>query len=188
VLAAAALVALGGCASVPLGAPGPSMENVSRIRAARLPALALGTFSLAPDRSASLDQSISIRTNSFYSPYGNSFASYLKEALTADLRAAGALDPASAIRVAAQLTESEIQVPSGTAQAVLAARFVVTRSGKGVYDKELRARATWQAEFNGFDAVPMAVYRYELLYRNLVAALVNDEEFRRAVTGDASAV
>lgn len=181
VAAAFALIALSGCALAPLGAPIPSVENIGKARAAGLPPMALGTFTLAPGQPADMDQKISIRSNKLYSPYGSSFAAYLKQSLASDLHAAGLLDPAAPVVIAGQLTDSRIEVPVGPASATVAARFSVTRSGQVVYAKELRARAAWEAGFVGAQAVPEALNRYEQLYRQLTAMLLGDPEFQVAV-------
>jgi hypothetical protein len=180
-LACGLALALAGCAMAPMGKPVPSMENIGKARGAGLPPMALGSFTLAPGKEPSLDQKVSIRTNTIYSPFESSFAAYLKETLAADLRAAGLLDAQSPVVVGAQLTDSQISVPVGEASATIAARFTVSRAGAPVYAKELRARSEWKAEFNGFEALPMAVNRYEQLYRQLTAALLDDAEFRAAV-------
>jgi hypothetical protein len=175
------LAALSGCAIAPLGAPVPSMDNIARARAARLPPLAVGSFALAPGKPRGMDEKISIRSNTLHSPFGSSFAAYLKEAVATDLRAAGLLDPASPVTVSGQLTDSDISVPIGEANGTVAARFLVTKGTATVYDKELRARATWSAPYIGVEAVPMALNRYQLLYRDLTAMLFSDPDFQSAV-------
>lgn len=173
-------VGLTACAVAPMGPPSPSLENIGKARAAGLPPLALGTFVLAPGRSSGMDEAVSIRANRLHSPYGNSFAAYLKETIAADLRAAGLLQEGAASVLSGQLTDSRIETPPGTASAAIAARFVLARAGRVVYDKELRAEATWKAEFNGFEAVPMAVNQYGSLYRQLTGKLFDDPDFRAA--------
>lgn len=128
-----------------------------------------------------MDERISIRGNTLRSPFGNSFSAYLRESLATDLRAAGLLDPGAAIVISGQLTESDISVPIGTANGAVSAKFEVTRGGRPLYAKELRARASWEAPFNGFEAVPMALNRYQVLYRDLTATLLSDPEFQAAV-------
>lgn len=179
--AAGLALALAGCAMAPLGAPVPSMDNIGKLRAAALPPVAVGAFSLAAGRPAAMDQKITIRTNVLYSPYRSSFAAYLKESLATDLRAAGALDPAASTVVSGELTDSRIEVPSGPAFATVAARFVVTRGGRQLYARELRARSDWNAGFIGAEAVPMALNHYTLLYRQLTSRLIDDPEFQAAV-------
>lgn len=172
---------IAGCAMLAMGPPVPSVDNIGKARAAGLAPVALGEFKLAAGLPAAVDQRISIRTNTFFSPFGSSFASYLKESLATDLRAAGLLDPASPVIVSAELTDSRIDVPTGPATATVAARFVVTRAGARVYARELRANAAWNAPFIGIEAVPPALNRYQNLYRELNTALLSDPEFQAAV-------
>lgn len=179
--AALAVLLVAGCARVPLAPPSPAMDSIVAARAAGIAPVSLGEFRLAPGRPASVDQSVTARTNTFYSPYGDSFAQYLKEALAADLRAAGLLQADAATTVEGWLTDSRLEVPNGPASAAVAARFVVVRSGRTLYDRELRAEDRWQAPFIGVEAVPDAVNRYGLLYRRLAADLVADPAFRAAV-------
>jgi len=178
-LASAALLA--GCAIAPMGPPVPSAENIMKARSAGLPAMAVGAFVLAPGKDPALDQKVSLRTNTIHSPYGSSFAAYLKETLASDLRGAGLLDPAAALVISGELTDSRLDVPMGMASAAIAARFSVNRAGAPVYTKELRADSSWNAGFNGFEAVPTAVNRYEQLYRQLAGKLLEDPEFLAAV-------
>jgi len=175
------VLAVGGCALAPLGHPVPSMANIAAARSADLPPMALGPFQLAAGKSPVLDQRVSIRSNNLYSPYSSSFSAYLRETLATDLRAAGLLDSASTTIVSGELTDSRIDVPTGTASATVAARFTVTRGGATLYVKELRARTTWASGFVGAEAVPMAVNHYEQLYRQLVASFLGDAELQAAV-------
>jgi hypothetical protein len=143
--------------------------------------MALGKFTLADGKSAGMDQKVSVRSNTFFSPFDSSFAAYLKEALATDLRTAGLLDAQAPVILSAELTDSQIDVPAGDASATIAAQFTVTRSGQTVYRKELRQRSSWKASFVGIEAIPAARNEYEQLYRKLSAALLEDPEFRAAV-------
>lgn len=180
-MALASACVLAGCAITPLGPPVPSVDTIAKARAAGLPPLALGAFALAPGKDPGLDQKVSIRTNTIHSPFGSSFAAYLKETLAGDLRGAGLLDPASPVVISGQLTDSRIDAPVGASTATLAARFSVNRAGAVVYAKELRADSSWSSGFVGAEAVPMAVNHYEQLYRQLAGKLLEDGEFRAAV-------
>jgi hypothetical protein len=175
-----AIVLLAGCAQLQLGQPVPSIDNIQKARASGIAPLSLGHFAIAPGKDVSLDQKVSARSNTIYSPYASSFARYLKETLAADLAAAGLLDPASAIVVEGWLTDSQLDVPTGQARGSVAARFTLTKAGARIYDKEHRASATWAASFVGVEAVPGAINEYGLLYRKLVAMLLDDPAFRAA--------
>jgi hypothetical protein len=174
------MLVLCGCAQLHLGAPIPSIDNIQSARASGIAPVALGSFSLAPGKSPSVDQYVTARTNTFYAPDGGSFARYLRATLATDLAAAGLLDPASGTVIEGLLTDSQLDVPSGQARGSVAARFIVTRGGAKVYDRELRANAQWTAPFIGIEAVPAAMNHYGLLYRQLLAALLEDPAFRAA--------
>ncbi|RYY93581.1 MAG: hypothetical protein EOO24_26495 [Comamonadaceae bacterium] len=180
--AAATLLALGGCAIAPLGAPAPSLQNITKARAAGIAPVTLGAFRLAQGVDPAVDQRIVIRSNTLHSPFGSSFAAYLRETLAADLRAAGLLDAASPVVITGELVDSRIDVPMGTAPAsgAVSARFAVTRLGTKVYEREFTARSEWMTTFLGVETIPMAMGRYELLYRELAAMLLDDPSFQRA--------
>jgi hypothetical protein len=179
-LLAAALLGTG-CAQMKMGAPVPGIENIQKARASGIPAVALGTFKLAPGKDAALDQRVVVRTNSIYSPYDSSFASYLKESLAVDLAAAGLLNAASTTVISGLLTDSQLNVPTGPANATVAARFTVTRAGANVYEKELRASSAWTASFIGVEAISGGLNEYGLLYRKLLAQLLDDPQFVAAL-------
>ena len=178
----ALLLALGvaGCANISLGSPVATIENIAAAREAGIAPVALGRFALAPGRPSGMDTKIDIRSNSIYSPFDGSLAGYLKEALAVDLRAAGLYDPASPVVVSGELTESAIEVPMGTSPAwsEVAAKFVVTRGGAHVYEREFRARMDWTTKFMGVEEIPVAIGRYGLLHRKLVTDLLRDPRFR----------
>jgi hypothetical protein len=50
-----------------------------------------------------------------------------------------------------------------------------------VFDRELTVQSSWESSFMGAVAVPAAMNQYQALYKMLVAKLVDDPEFRKAV-------
>ena len=179
-MAAAVTIQLTGCAT-PMGAPQASIDNTTRLRGAGLAPAALGSFTLAPGQSASMDQSVGLRGSQVHSPYDRSFAQYLKETLRVELDAAGLLDPASQAVISGTLTESDADAAIGTGTAKLAARFVVKRGQAVAYDRTLRADASWESSFVGAVAIPLAAGQYQGLYRKLAGQLFEDPEFRKAL-------
>ena len=180
VLAAAA--ALTGCARIPLGAPVASVDNIQKAKGLGMAPVALGEFK--PDAAkdaAKLDKTLSVRSNAVYSPLDESFAKYLQETLRVELQAAGLLDSASATSIRGDLTDSQLDAAIGQGTGSLAARFVVARGGRTLYDKELKVNATWDSSFIGAVAIPAAVNEYTALHRKLVATLLADPAFRTAV-------
>lgn len=180
-VALAAAAALGGCAQYKLGEPVPSVDAIRSLRASQVAPVALGEFRLAAGKNSSIDRGVMVRTNMVESPYERSFALYLKHALAADLGAAGLLDDRSGVMISAELTDSALDVPVGTGSARVAARFVVTRSGRKVFERELAAQSAWPSSFVGVTALITAINEYGLLYRKLVAQLIADPQFVEAL-------
>ena len=170
-----------GCAQVKLAAPTASVDNIQRAKASGMAPVMVGDFKLAPGKDAALDQRVSIRSNSFYSPFDSSFAKYLGETLSADLRGAGVLAPSSTTTIRGELTQSMVDASIGQGQGALAGRFVVQKDGKTSFDKELKVGATWESSFVGAVAIPAAINEYVALYHKLVGQLLDDADFRKAV-------
>ncbi len=181
-IAAAAVISmqLTGCMTAKMAAPTPSVETAAKLRGANLTPVAVGSFKVDAAKSG-IDSSISLRGGNSVSAPGGSFAQYLGETLKVELASAGLLDPASSTVVSGTLTQSEGNAAVGTANAKLAARFVVTRGATVAFDRELSAEASWESSFMGGVAIPLAAQKYEGLYRTLVGNLVNDADFRAAI-------
>ena len=173
-LAAAALV---GCAIPRMPAPQPSIAVINRIDAARLPAMAVSSFAAAPALS---DKALGVRASQVR-PEGGSFAAYLGETLQAQLGAAGKLDAAAPIVIGGTLTENDVGAPIGEARGQLGAEFVVTRNERELFRKRLHVERRWGSSYFGFVAIDKADRMYTALYADLVSALIDDPDFRRAV-------
>lgn len=176
----AGAAALTGCAQIKMGAPSPSVDNIQKAKASGMAPAALGEFAPAPGKPAGFDAGLDVRSNTLSSPIDG--AKYLKETLATELKSAGLLDGASTTVIQGQLTQSELAVPVSQASGTLGARFVVVRAGRTVYDKELKVSASWESSFVGAVAIPAAVNEYTSLYRKLVGQLLDDAEFRRAMS------
>lgn len=173
-------VLLVGCAQIPMGEPAPSFENISKAQASGTAPVAIGDFRLDPGLAPEIDKGVSVRSNTVLSPVKGSFAQYLRQTLVTDMQASGLLDPAAPVTISGVLTDSTLDVPAGTGHASLGARFVVVRSGKTVYEKELKASASWPSSFIGMEAIPAGVNQYTTLYHALVGKLLDDPDYRMA--------
>ena len=178
-----ASAALTGCAQIKLGTPMASVDNIQKAKAGGMVPVALGDFSAPTGKDAALDAGINVRSNTVSSPVQGSFAQYLKENLSVELRAAGLLDPASKTVITGMLTDSQIDAAASQGRGSLGARFTVVRAGRQLYDRELRVQAVWESSFVGAVAIPAAVNEYSSLYRKLIGQLLDDPAFRAAVKG-----
>jgi len=174
-------LALSGCVSVKMGSPQPSLQTLEALRASDFPAMAVGSFTLAPGLPASLDRSASIRAVSLSSPEDGSFAKYLGKVLETDLRLSGKLDPNADTVLSGLLTASSVDSESDKGRATLGAKFSLLRAGKRVFEKTLKVDATWDSTFIGAVAIPDAINNYTALYDKLALSLLTDADFKAAV-------
>ncbi|MBY0241934.1 MAG: hypothetical protein K2X55_21740 [Burkholderiaceae bacterium] len=180
--AAFATLQLTGCAQLAMTPPKANIETTARLRGAAMAPANVGSFTLDAGKPESLDKSISLRgANSVSSPINGSFAQYLRESLKVELEAAGLLDPASATVITGKLTAAEVDAGMGTGKGQLGARFTVMRGNAVRFDRELKVESTWESSFVGAVAIPAAAGNYEALYRKLVANLLDDPAFRKAL-------
>jgi len=174
------LALFAGCAAT-MGQPQASIEDVQAIRGAQLPPVAVGDFSLASGVDPAIDTSVGIRATSLKSPIDGSFTQYLRQTLIAELRAAGLLEQTSPTMIQGVLADRQVDAGMGTGSGKLTARFTVKKRGTSVYDREFTATSTWDSSFIGAVAIPAAINEFTLLFRKLVAMLLADPEFRKAM-------
>ena len=186
----AALAALGAAACTtlpPLAEHQPTLANIQLLRNSEIPPLALGEFSPAPSLSERADRALAVRAEIIRAPGDGSFSSYLRQTLEAELRGAGKLDAASGTVISGQLTQSHVNTGGNESEGLLGARFIVSRGGQIVYDREHVVTSQWPSNFIGAIAIPDAMDHYNALYPAIVSDLLRNEEFRRAVRGPAPA-
>jgi hypothetical protein len=170
-----------GCANIQLDATGATSGTVEALRAASLKPAQVGAFKLSSDKQSAMDTSISGLRGHTLAPAKGSWSQLLKDTLITELTAAGLYDPTSGSVIEGQLTDSRVDAAMGTGTARLAARFVVTDGGRVVFEKETAVDANWESSFVGAVAIPAAMNQYGALYKALVAKLVDDPDFRRAL-------
>lgn len=176
ICALAALAPLASGASEPIGKHRPSLESVELLRQLSFPALAIGDFVVAPAVDGDMS-SVTVRFHKRVPPNGESFASYLKASIVTELKAVGRYDSAATIVITGELIESRLDDSS----AALAARILVARSGRNVYDKVLREESRWDLAFLGEVAIPDAFNQYTELYSKLIVQLFQDGTFKTAI-------
>ena len=135
-----------------------SPDQVQVLRAAALAPAKVGAVS-AQGADAHND-SITLRGTGMHSPYG-SYAQYLQEALTQDLREARLLDAQSSIEISALLLKNDIDAKGFvTASANIEARFTVKHAAQVAYEKNKSASIEWGSNFIGAVAIPRAQEHY----------------------------
>jgi hypothetical protein len=168
----------GGCS---LTAPryAASLENVQRIKDGDIQPTRVGTFQAAPGLQTA--KTVSLRGSSLGSPYENSFADYLAEALKQELSLAGKLSPDAQIEVSGILQKNDISIPLSRGNGDIAARFTVTRGDSVRYDQVKSVQDRWDSSFVGGIAIPRAQEQYPLMVQKLLAELYADPAFLQSL-------
>lgn len=158
----------------------PSIDNVQILKDAGVAASKLGKFDASP---AQVNvNGISLRGSTLQSPYANSYALYLAEAIRQELILAGKLGADSSIEISGTLLKNDIDVSGvsiGTGD--MEARFVVRKGESKLYDKIKTVHSEWESSFAGAVALPRGQQEYPRLVQRLLAALYADPDFLKAL-------
>jgi hypothetical protein len=172
-------ILISGCSSV---APqySASIENVQKLKDAGNIAAKVGKFDTDPGRGNA--NPISLRGSSLLSPYENSYATYLAEAIKQELALAGKLNPGTDIEISGMLLKNDIDA-SGFSTAIgdIEARFIVKRGGAELYNRVKAVHYEWESSFAGAVAIPRARQEYPHLVQRLLAELDTDQTFLEAL-------
>ncbi|WP_457282484.1 hypothetical protein [Polaromonas sp. P5_D5] len=169
-----------GCAG-PAPNYAPSIDNVETLKkmdGAR--AVKTGVISVAPDLQGGA--SLSLRANTMTSPVGKNYGDYIAAALRQELELAKLYNPQSGVEISGTLLKNNIDAGGMSTNAgQIEARFVVTANGQVRFDKVKRIERKWESSFAGAVAIPLAANNYPLMVQSLVASLVTDPDFVKAI-------
>ncbi len=178
---AGATIAIGLMSGCAMKAPPyqPSIDNVQLLQRAKVRPANLGEFSVKAGAVGATE--IKVRANTMTSPVGNSFASYLGNALKQELEMANLLDPKAQLEISGTLLSTDIDTAMGTASGYAEARFVVKQGGQVRFDKVKRGEHQWESSFAGAVAIPAAQINYPVIFQHLLSALYSDNDFQNSL-------
>lgn len=157
-----------------------SIDNVQKLKDAGDFASRVGGFDASPDKANA--NPISLRGSSLASPYSDSYAAYLAEAIRQELALAGKLRPDADIEISGMLLKNDIDTSGiNIATGDIEARFIVKQGASVRYDKVKTIHDEWESAFVGAVAIPRAQQQYPKLVQLLLAALYADPEFLQAL-------
>ena len=156
-----------------------SLENVQKLKDGDIQSAKVGTFKSEPGPDN--PKSISLRGSSLSSPYDDSYAAYLAEALKQELSMAGKLAPDAQIEVSGALQKNDISIPVSTGTGDITARFIVARGGTVRYDQVKTIHDQFDSSFVGAVAIPRAQEQYPIMVQKLLAELYADPAFIQAL-------
>lgn len=166
---------LTGCSTV---APNysPSLDNIAALKASGAAKARVGVFTATPG--AGNANPISIRGNTVASPYQDSYANYVAEALKQELMLAARYAADATIDISGTLLQNDVNAASFTTGHSNMEVRVVVKHGAGVrYDKVKAVNHQWESSFVGGIAIPRAIAEYPLMVSKLLAALYADPDF-----------
>ncbi|MGX9720213.1 hypothetical protein [Stenotrophomonas acidaminiphila] len=171
------------CVSTPVPKYQPSVENSSLILQAR-PVMDVGAFTASDGVQ---NRKLSMRGSSLQGGSDGTYATYLRDALIAELQISGGYVPGHDLRMDGQLVRNALNVAGvKTGSAEVGARFVLRRQGQIVYDKTLQSRHEWKSSFIGAIAIQAGIDNYGTTVQKLIGQLLADPEFIAATKTTAS--
>lgn len=125
---------------------------------------------------------ISLRGSQMHSPYNDSYAAYLTEAVRQDLILAGELSPQSDLVITGTLLKNDLSAGSAsTGEGDIEARFIVRKGNDVRYNQVKQAHTKWESSFVGAVAIPKAQQQYPVLVQKLLGQLYSDPAFMKAL-------
>lgn len=174
ILLLASCLVLSACISTPAPKYQPGIENTSRLIDSKLK-MTVGPFTAAQDVE---NDSLGMRGSQLKGGSDGTYATYLREALIAELQASGGLIENGHLVLSGQLTDNRLNagnIKTGTAN--VGARFVLQSGSQTLYDKTLAADHQWDSSFIGAIAIPAAIDNYATAVQKLINKLLSDPEF-----------
>lgn len=157
-----------------------SMDNVQTLKDAGDYTAKVGNFTSQSDPANA--NPISLRGSSLASPYNNSYATYLQEAIKQELALAGKLASGAEVEVSGVLLKNDLDASGfATGSGKIEARFVIKKGSQVLYDKVKSTQSQWESSFVGAIAIPRAQQEYPNLVRKLLTELYTDDSFIRAL-------
>jgi hypothetical protein len=110
------------------------------------------------------------------------FAQYLEDALTQDLKEVSAYDPKAGTLISATILKNNIDVSGfSKGEGAMAVKFLITRAGATRLDKTYTANTEFDSSFVGAIAIPNGQNEYGHLVKVLLAQVYADPEFVNAL-------
>jgi hypothetical protein len=156
-----------------------SIENVQKLKDGGNYTAKVGTFTSKSDPANA--NPISMRGSSLASPYEESYANYLAEAIKSELVLAGKLAPGSNVEISGVLLKNDIDAGMSVGTGDIQARFLVKRDGQIRYDQVKTAQNKWESSFAAAVALPRAVQEYPRMVQALLSELYTDKAFLQAL-------
>lgn len=158
----------------------PSTANVQSLRDSGAYAARVTEFGAEPGQSN--ENPLTIRGNTFLSPYDGSYAGYLAEALRQELALARKWSASADTAITGTVLVNTVSAPvasPGTAD--IRVRFTVMHGSQKRYEQEKGVHHEFPSAFLGPIAIPRAVQEYQIAVQQLLGTLYGDQAFIAAL-------
>lgn len=173
------LLVFSGCTSVAPSYVG-SRQNIEAINA-------IGDFNISVGKfvdSEAVDnkKQLSIRANTTISPYGQTYSSYLENAIRQDLLISGHYSQDSKIRISGILLKNDIDASGfSVGTGICEVEFNLSNNSTELYRKRFVQEHQWESSFAGAVAIPKAINEYPVMIEKLINKLLSDNDFIKAI-------
>jgi len=168
-----------GCAG-PAPNYAPSIDNVETLKKIEGASVKTGTIGVTAGMPGAA--ALSLRANTMTSPVGKNYGDYIAAALRQELELAKLYNPQSGVEISGTLLKNNIDAGGlSTNAGQIEARFVVKANGQVRFDKVKRIERKWESAFAGAVAIPLAANNYAPMVQSLIASLVSDPDFVKAI-------
>jgi hypothetical protein len=180
VLLALAVSVLGTGCSMMAPQYSASLDNVQMLKDTGNYTARVGEFTSSKDKANA--NPLTIRGSSLVSPYQESYANYIAEAIRQELSLAKKMSSDASVEISGILLKNDLDASGFTLGfAEIQARFIVKRSGQVRYDQMKSVRHEFPSSFAGAIAIPRAVQEYPVTIQKLLASLYTDKAFINAL-------
>ncbi len=171
---------ISGCA-VPAPKYQPSKENIELIAKKNYPSIGVMRFE---DKEGGKNKKlITIRSVQMNSPYEDSYARYIEEAIKLDLMLADRYSSNAATKIDGVLIQNEMNGGGINAgDAVVEVEVSVVKDNLITFKKNFKQTHEWESSFLGAHAIPKAMEQYPILIEKLIGKIFADSEFSSEVS------
>lgn len=157
----------------------PANANVRALQDGGSGKLQVADFSVQPEAGRDF-AAFQLRIWIMRSPYGQSYADYLRQAVESELAAAGRSSGTAVVSISASLVDQSLEAAIGKGTCSIKVRFVLRRDQAVLFDKVLVAQNEWESSFFGNIAIPLAAQAYPATVAKLLQELYSDPQFAAA--------
>jgi hypothetical protein len=173
------LITTSGCSTTAPNYQG-SRKNAESL--SNLPNTKIGVSTFTDSNNSDNKKQLSMRGNTVNSPYGESYASYIENAIRTDLILAGRHSNDSDLRIAGVVIKNDVDA-SGINIGTGISEVEITFSNKSrvVLKKRFSQDHQWESSFVGAVAIPRAMNEYGVLIEKLIHRIFSDGDFIKAI-------